>query len=225
MRRRQSAWPAYVDLFGGLLIVTLGGMIMLTSAYRQQVEISGVRKKAVKIARRLDVAMKRSATIDSRVYSCKDDPEDVCVDLTITYELDGETIPPQQRPALREFGTILRQALDSEFTSDERKIVQIVVEGHADSTRVQNADERTNYNYNWRKSSSRAASVLAEFYDVQVRAPAYNIAAVGYADTRRKCAAATRDCPEASNRRTTVRLHVDNRRLKAAAAERAGSGI
>lgn len=221
MSRRQNAWPAYVDLFGGLLITTLGGLMMLTEHYKnertQDDTVSGVRRKADDVARRLNEAMRSTGIMDSEVGACVDDPQDVCVNLSITFNVDETTIKDEERPALSKFGEILKTALEREFTGPERKMVQIVVEGHADTTPVRGLTERDAYLYNWNISAGRATSVLWEFHKAELNARQYNIAAIGYADSRAECASDEAECL-ARDRRTTVRLHVDNRAVSGVGA-------
>lgn len=218
MTRRNNAWPAYVDLFAGLLIATLGGMLLLAAAYRAErakaAVLSEVKNKAAVIAHRLSEETRRTA-LHSEVHACRDDPDDVCVDLAITFAFNGEEITAGQRPALHAFCSQVKSALDGRFSPKERQAIQVVIEGHSDDIQpdASSLDARDRYLVNWRKSFGRAAAVMYEFHLADVDARAYNIAAVGYADSRPLCTLRTADC-RSLNRRTTIRLHVDSRALE-----------
>jgi flagellar motor protein MotB len=218
LTRRQNVWPAYVDLFGGLLITTLGGLILLTGHYREQKQIaddiSRVHAKVDTLAQRLNEAIQKSSTLHSYVTDCKDGSGDVCVTLAIRFPTDKDVISNDVRVALGKFGGILKRALDEQFDDAQRKAVQIVIEGHADATenhKLPTARER--FLHNWNLSSKRATSVLWELERAGLEPHKYNIAAIGYGASRAKhLPTADKELLEL-DRHTMVRLHVDGRAL------------
>src|SRR3954447_1904447 len=157
MPRRNNPWPAYVDLFSALMIATLGGMALLAAAYRdvenQNARVNAVRQQATRIGTRLDQAMKRSGgTFQSVLRSCGDD---TCIDLYIHFDKNEDTISnTDEHERLSAFCSAMKDAINSEFSAQERKAVEIVVEGHADRSQIHNnTDARTRFLYNWVLSS------------------------------------------------------------------------
>lgn len=242
MFRRPNPWPALVDLFAALLIAAFAGFILMAAEYRNEQErslgvvqaiqrqrddykgqldeyvkrdkaITRVREQADEIIDKLGQALVVDERLRGRVRKCG---EDACIDLFIHYPRNGDEIPENEQAnqlaALRDACQQLRQALDR-LPPTQRDDIEVVVEGHADRTQVKRvADPRMAYLYNWNLSARRAGALLFEFQRCGLTAPHYSVAMIGYADSEKVCAEPTDDCDRA-NRRTTLRLRIDTRKI------------
>jgi outer membrane protein OmpA-like peptidoglycan-associated protein len=214
--RRSNPWPAFVDLFSALLIPAFGGLLLLSAAYKQRVDsevvVSELRTATEEIHRQLRLAVSAQEKLKSRVRQCGDD---TCIDLYIHFAPNSNVIADaEERGALHELAIDLRNGLD-QLPETSRRNVEVIVEGHADSTQVRKtSNARNDYLYNWELSARRASSVVYEFRqeNLTVEGGRYSIVAVGYADSRPlpDCRDVTPRCNE-RNRRTTLRLRVDTK--------------
>lgn len=217
--RRSNPWPAFVDLFSALLIPAFGGLLLLSAAYKQRLEtevaVSELRKVTEDIHRQLQLAVSAQKNLNSRVRRCGDD---TCIDLYIHFPTNrAEMTDQEEQKALRELAIDLRRGL-AQLPDAYRRDVEVIVEGHADSTQIRRTgNERYDYLYNWNLSAQRAAAVVYEFRSegLTVEGDKYRIAAIGYADSQ-----PLPDCRDNSdrcnnlNRRTTLRLRVDTRTVE-----------
>jgi len=214
MRARTNPWPAFVDLFSALLLAAFGGLTLLSAAYQSHtgdVKVSQVRAAAEAIHRRLKLAIQQQPALGARFRDCGDD---TCIDLYIHFPVNGTYITnAAEREGLLRLGTDLKNGLD-QLSELDRSDVEVIVEGHADSSQVSRlTDPRDAFLYNWDLSARRASSVVYEFRTIQLQSPEYNVVAVGYADSRPLCREQTPDC-EATNRRTTLRLRINTGSLE-----------
>ena len=231
MSRRTNPWPAFVDLFSALLVAAFAGFILIASELkgagkrlteleekvqdyeRREGELSRVRAEANQIVKNLEKTLEEDQLLSGRVAKCGDD---ACIDLFIHFPRNQATIPDDaqknQARALQEACRTLREALNR-FPSEQRRDIEIIVEGHADRTQVAGAvDPRFAYLFNWDLSSRRAASVLYEFQRCGLTPPSYSLAMIGYADSEQVCTEPTDACDQ-ENRRTTLRLRADTRKI------------
>ncbi|MDX2044366.1 MAG: OmpA family protein [Acidobacteriota bacterium] len=228
MPRRTNPWPAFVDLFAALLIASFGGFIMLTGAYQQELklteemqgelerikgETTRLRQEAENISNQVRESLKRDSNLQIKVGQCG---EDICIDLYIHFELNGDQIVSlDERQALENLCPMLKKALD-ELKSDSRQDIDIFIEGHTDSQQPFGAtDPEQLYRHNWDLSARRATSVAYVFQGCSLGPPDYQIVAIGYADTRPVpgCDRVRPDCYD-KNRRTTLRLRADTSRIE-----------
>jgi outer membrane protein OmpA-like peptidoglycan-associated protein len=229
MRRSSNPWPAFVDLFSALLIPAFGGLLLLSAAYKQRVEnelvVSELHRVTQDIHAQLRLAVSAQEKLQSRVRQCGDD---TCIDLYIHFAPNSDAIAVSgEKDAVRELAIDLRNGLD-QLPVAQRGDVEVIVEGHADSTQVvQSTDVRRDYLYNWNLSARRAASVVYEFRNEQltVESGKYRIAAIGYADSQPlpDCRDRTQRCND-MNRRTTLRLRVDTRSVEVRLLAAKGNG-
>src|SRR5262249_16584344 len=231
MPRRTNPWPAFVDLFAALLIASFGGFIMLTGAYQQelrltsemQAEIAGyqtivgkttrLRQVAENISNQVRQSLSRDSSMRIKVGQCG---EDICIDLYIHFRRDDDQIVnPEERRALESLCPLLKRSLD-ELQADYRQDIDIFIEGHTDSQQNQNeTDPLKHYRYNWDLSARRATTVAYVFKGCGLEPPDYQIVAIGYADSQPfpGCDRVRPDCYD-KNRRTTLRLRADTRRIE-----------
>jgi outer membrane protein OmpA-like peptidoglycan-associated protein len=198
MNRLLDPWPAISDLFAGLVIATFGALILFTYVAGRP---DPVDVKAKEIQADVEHSLQQALGGVSRPCG-----EDVCLDVTIEFELNKDGILPAFRERLARACSALHSTLRDPARRD---LIEIFVEGHTDKTQPQGAaTNREAYLYNWRLSASRASSVLYEFRACGVQAPEYRIVAVGHAETEPLCFDSTPDCLQ-KNRRTTFRLRPD----------------
>lgn len=219
MARRTNPWPAFVELFSALLTATFAGFIMLSGAYQQEVagyqlrevEMKKVRAEADSIIEKVKKSLDEDDVMKNIVRSCGDD---TCIDLYIHFESNREAVAnSDESQALSRTCNILKGALDG-LPAGQRKDMEFIIEGHTDNRQISGpSDQRTRDLFNWNLSAQRAASVLYEFQQCGLRAPEYQIIAIGYADSAPLCRDETAEC-YAKNRRTTLRLRADTKRIE-----------
>jgi outer membrane protein OmpA-like peptidoglycan-associated protein len=228
MSRRTNPWPAFVDLFSALLVAAFAGFILMASeqkgagermselekkvkAYERQMQaVTRVRAEADRILKELETKLKERK-LQTKVTECG---EDACLDLFIHYPINQAEIPPDQQQQVSALGDacgILRDALEK-FPPEQRRDIEIIVEGHADRTQAKAQDPKSAYLFNWALSSRRAASVLWEFQQCGLGAPKHSISVIGYADSEKVCSEPTEEC-DRQNRRTTLRLRANTQKI------------
>lgn len=201
MRRRVDVWPSIADLFSALLLSSFGAL-MLTVQPPPPPKRPCLDLEAERIRDAIKNAL--AGPLHGRV---RESADDVCIDVYLNFELDQDRIREDDRRKLGEACSALRKVLQSH--PRWARYVEIWIEGHTDATQPRYAETpRDRYLYNWKLSSSRAASVLYEFTQCGVTPSTYRIRAIGYADTQPLpvCAGRT-ECFE--NRRTTFRIRPD----------------
>lgn len=228
MSRRTNPWPAFVDLFSALLVAAFAGFILMASeqkgsgarvnelerklkAYESETRaVTRVRAEADRILKELEKRLEERK-FQTKVTDCG---EDACLDLFIHYPRNLAEIPPDQQEQVSALGDacgILRDALEK-LPLEQRRDIEIIVEGHADRTQTKAQDPREAYLFNWALSSRRAASVLWEFQRCGLGAPKHSISVIGYADSERVCSEPTEEC-DRRNRRTTLRLRANTQKI------------
>jgi outer membrane protein OmpA-like peptidoglycan-associated protein len=217
MYRRSNPWPSFVDLFSALLLTTLGGLVVLWSgtgkgpATEAQVQANRIMERVVQVL--------GNSKIADKVRRCG---EDTCVDLYVHFAKDKDSIDrPEELVSLKAACNELRGAFDNLRKENPKAAgaMQLIIEGHADRSLPKFApDARTRDLYNWKLSAARAAAVLWEFRGCGLSEQNYPITAVAKGDTDPICKADTESC-YSQNRRTTLRLQVDTRKLPESAAK------
>jgi flagellar motor protein MotB len=247
MPRRTNPWPAFVDLFAALLIASFGGFIMLTGAYQQELSYSEEAtqklknlqqqvatyqaaedkiKKLRQEADRIFEQVRQSLSQDSSVPELRRCGEDTCIDLYIHFEKDKDEIfDSAERGKLEKICPVLKQALEK-LPADYRKDIEVIIEGHTDSRLPEKVtDPVARYRYNWDLSARRATSVAYVFQTTcGLNPPDYQIVAIGYADSQPfpGCDRMKPECYD-KNRRTTLRLRADTRRIESRLKEQTQS--
>jgi len=219
MRRRTNPWIAYSDLFSALLVATFAGFIVLSAAYRHMLgqyekvreEMSAVRQEANSVVDQIQQALNQGNALGSTVRRCG---EDTCIDLYIHFKKDEDVIENgSELSSLKNSCSAIRNAIDR-LSPERKKDIQLTIEGHTDSQQPSKSiDARARYLFNWNLSGKRATSVLYEFQQCGLVPPEYQIVAIGYADSMPICSDTNRACLD-SNRRTTLRLRADTKRIE-----------
>lgn len=193
---------------------------MLASAYKHEVvnyqkreqELKKTRDEADKMVEGVEKMLAQDNALKGIVGRCGDD---TCIDLYIHFDRNKDTITQSDEVRAIE-GTciILRSALDN-LPSNHRREVQLTIEGHTDSSQPDGLkDPRDLFRYNWNLSADRATSVLYLFQQCGLKPPHYQVVAIGYADSMPLCFEDTDKC-SSQNRRTTIRLHPDTKKIEA----------
>jgi flagellar motor protein MotB len=224
VRRRTNPWPAFSDLFAALLVATFAGFMMLSVSYQSELkriqEVEGattkMRLKANRIIQEIQEALTKNTSLASHVRPCG---EDACIDLDIHFAEGRDAIQnKEEENVLREICGIIKGAVDGLQPSD-RQDIGLVIEGHTNRNQPhEQLTPREKYLFNWNLSVRRATSVLYVFRECGLSTPAYNIQAIGYADSKPICQDQTQKCND-DNRRTRLLLRADTRSIQSHLAQ------
>lgn len=219
MARRTNPWPAFVDLFSALLVITFAGFMMLSAAYQHELkrfqetesEMTKVRQEANRIIGTIQKSLTKDSALASRVRPCG---EDTCIDLDLHFAEGHDAIGDnQEQAALERVCVIIKSAIDA-LPPHDRKDIGLVIEGHTNQNQPSEPlSPRDKYLFNWNLSGRRATSVLYKFQQCGLSAPVYSVEAIGYADSKPICTDATQNCSD-KNRRTTLLLRADTHRIE-----------
>jgi flagellar motor protein MotB len=192
---------------------------MLSAAYQHALgryqkaekEMTQMRQEANTIVTQIQQALNRENALGSQVRPCG---EDTCIDFYIHFDTnDDKIINTDEQESLTRTCSALREAIDN-LPHERKKDIEIIIEGHTDSQQATTIpDPRERYLFNWNLSGRRATSVLYVFQQCGLAPPDYRIVAIGYADSMALCADTSKGCL-ASNRRTTLRLRADTKRIE-----------
>lgn len=241
MRYRTNPWPSFSDLFSATLIVTFAGIVMITAAYKSDVQtlknqitnmqggdadmvaakVRQARLDANKIIEQVKQELNRDTSLKTTTHDCGDN---TCLDIDIEFERNDALIKnPEDLSILKSVALSLKKAIDA-LPLEQRKDIEIVIEGHTDKTLPKNVllDDRGLYLYNWDLSARRATSVAYEFKQSGLTPDGYRIVAIGYAASDPICTDDNMPDCEKRNRRTTLYLRGDTRGIeKRSALQRA----
>ncbi len=236
--RRFSPWPAYVDLFSGLVVLMFAVIV---------IDVVGRIKQSPTQKLAEDVLVNISSKMSEDVQKCS--IQDICVNVSLNFDTGKDVIHEQDFEKIQRIAAVLLTTLREEERKNPRlkKLLRIVVEGHTDSRLPRNVkDQRELFTYNWNLSAKRASSVMYVFDRNGLgRNDEYNVVSLGLASSeptivdgkpclaRRDlfCAPGDVACRRAEdekgpdscddkNRRTTIRIIFD---YKAAGSETTSS--
>lgn len=199
--RRTGIWPALSDLYAGLFVTCLVGLLLVPQRHDEPEPV--IEKEARKISEDLKNRLPADLQRKSRVQT-----GDLYVDVILNFRRDDDELQTQQdRETVRYVAGSIEQALAA--AGDPARMVDIWVEGHTDSSNPQGLDGRGRFIYNWNLSSRRAVSVLYEMAraGLDPKSASRRIHAIGYADTKPLVANPSTPADWLRNRRTTFRLH------------------
>jgi outer membrane protein OmpA-like peptidoglycan-associated protein len=226
---RFSPWPAYVDLFSGLVVLMFAVIVIDVVRAKQ----SPVQKMAEEVLASVKKDLGDSAN------QCSD--QDLCVNVSINFDTGKDIIKGYDD--IKRVADVLLKALNEQQRKNPKldtKLVQIVVEGHTDSRVRDNLTGRARFVFNWNLSAQRASSVMyaLDQYGLGSR-NGYNVVSLGLANSDDVChaqrdvlctpedvecrrrvdaAAAGPDPCDDKNRRTTIRMIFDYKAAGATAA-------
>lgn len=207
MFRRSNPWPSFVDLFSALLLAAFGALILSVRPAPPDPRVREMKNLMEDMQQQL-----KAAGMEAELDECG--AAEICLHLEVHFQTDADVIyQANEAAALRRACQTMKRGLDRLNAKDRDKMT-LLVEGHADRRLPQGElTERERFLYNWRLSSARAASVLYEFKDCGLVPPEYDVSSLGKADTDPRCTQHTEECYR-KNRRTTLRLQVDTRKLE-----------
>lgn len=216
MRSRNNPWPAFVDLFSALLITTLGGFILLSGVYDQDVKIYQQKEEQLKQIRQeakqsID-QVQTSLGSKTVVKEVRATETERFFDLDIRFGTSDDTLDQEGSRRIAEICHEIRSIFNN-LSSDQKRDIEIIIEGHTDSQQAKIVDQREKDRFNWNLSARRATSVLYEFAQNGIRSPEYQIVATGFADSRPLCLDLTPEC-YSRNRRTTLCLRVNTKNIE-----------
>jgi outer membrane protein OmpA-like peptidoglycan-associated protein len=220
--RRFTPWPAYVDLFSALGVIFIVGWMTASgnfdTLWRENERFkSSQRLMTLAQAQATDLLQQVGDTHafgNIAVQPCDAVLRDaVCFDIQLEFDLDSDRIKREgDRQRLASLARALRQWFDEPDPArrEARRSLQIVIEGHTDSTQPKNTmNARSLFKYNWDLSARRASAVMYELHAAGLNKDEYNLIAWGRADTDPRCSDATERCLE-RNRRTTIKVRFDS---------------
>jgi len=215
--RRFSPWPAYVDLFSGLVVLMFAVIV-----------IDVVRTKQSPVQKMADEVLQSIERTGHDVQRCSD--QDLCVNLQLNFATGRDEIKLDDLQEIERVTNVLLTTLKEQEKKDPRvkKLVRIVVEGHTDSRPPRNMTGRDLFTYNWNLSARRASSVMytLDAYGLGVRNK-YNVVSLGLASSEPVCRSRHDGCAfddfechrvadtfgpdpcDDKNRRTTIRMIFD----------------
>ncbi|HET8796437.1 MAG TPA: hypothetical protein VFO89_02040 [Thermoanaerobaculia bacterium] len=215
--RRFSPWPAYVDLFSGLVVLMFAVIV-----------IDVVRTKQSPLQEMAEEVLVSIEKTGHDVERCSD--QDLCVNLLLNFDTGRDEIGSSDLPEIERITHVLLTTLSEQERKDPRlkRLVRIMVEGHTDSRPPRNMTGRDLFTYNWNLSARRASSVMyaLDAYGLGVR-NGYNVVSLGLASSDPVCRsrhdacafddfachraadAFGRDPCDDKNRRTTIRMIFD----------------
>jgi outer membrane protein OmpA-like peptidoglycan-associated protein len=215
--RRFSPWPAYVDLFSGLVVLMFAVIVIDVVRAKQS--------PAQKLAEEVLVSIEQRG---HDVQRCSD--QDLCVNLSLNFDTGKDEIKPDDLAEIERVARVLVKTLSEQEKQHPnlKKLVRIVVEGHTDSRVPKNLAGRDRFTYNWNLSARRASSVMyaLDAFDLGVRNK-YNVVSLGLASSESVCPSRLDLCApddaechrqaealgpdpcDDKNRRTTIRMIFD----------------
>lgn len=215
--RDVNVWVSFADVFAGLLLITIVGMVFL---------LNNRQDENVKFSRDLVRVMNR-ATETTKQMHAKLNPLLPAMSSQTQYSETQIVIPAGALFASFGFDdylndavklkllTDIRQALKEtlDAAGEERKFLRVTIEGHTDSDPFKASAVTKAIPTNWELSSRRATGVLRFFEAGGMSAQAYNIVAMGLADTQPIAPNTTED-EKRKNRRIVIRIEPDIDKLK-----------
>jgi hypothetical protein len=205
-----------------MMVATFAGMVFVVAATSKEsppppgdpdqdpnFRVTEARKKANRTIMGMldDIEQMLNKDPDVRMERCGDDAG--CFDLRVTFPTDKSGLGSDAlERRLRAVADVISEKLRSGHP-DERKDVEIILEGHTDKRlpRIA-ATDRDRQMHNWRLSARRALAGLDIFREQGLKPPEFHVVAVGYADSQPLCREETDACYD-RNRRMTLRLRAN----------------
>lgn len=216
-----NVWISFADLFAGLLLIVLLGLIVTLSNYKKLNE-------ELRFSRELQVAINQAVEVNTQMRSRLTATLPPTAE-PLSYSETALSIPSvvlfrsfsyddflQDKQRLEVLALVrgaLKDALDQ--AGPQRKYLKVVIEGHTDSDPIRRDASTQAIPTNWELSSRRATGVLRYFEEGGMSASEYDIRAMGLADTV-PVASNTSEEGKERNRRIVIRIEPDLEKIKAA---------
>jgi chemotaxis protein MotB len=215
--RDVNIWISFADVFAGLLLITIVGLVVL--AKQREDENVKFSKELVRVMNHAtDTTTKLKSKLDPLLKNISSQTQYSETQIVIPagalfascgyddYRNDAEKL--KLLTAIRD---ALKDTLDQAV--DDRKFLRITIEGHTDNVVIGAGRCGLDIPTNWELSSRRATGVLRFFEEGGLSAQAYNIMAMGLADTR-PVAPNTSDEQKKRNRRIEIKIEPDIDKLR-----------
>jgi outer membrane protein OmpA-like peptidoglycan-associated protein len=215
--RDVNIWISFADVFAGLLLITIVGLVVL--AKQREDENVKFSKELVRVMNHAtDMTTKLKSKLDPLLKNISSQTQYSETQIVIPagalfascgyddYRNDAEKL--KLLTAIRD---ALKDTLDQAV--DERKFLRITIEGHTDNVVIGAGRCGLDIPTNWELSSRRATGVLRFFEEAGLSAQAYNIMAMGLADTR-PVGPNTTDEQRKRNRRIEIKIEPDIDKLR-----------
>lgn len=209
-----NIWISFADLFAGLLLVIILGLVLILPHYRAvrfSRELAAAMNQATETTRLIQDRLQRLLPIQ---LGQPRETEIIIPSAALfkSYGFDDYLYDEQKSKLLSAIREAIKEALDE--AKDQRRFLRVVIEGHTDSDPIKKEAVTRAIPTNWELSSRRATGVLRFFEDGGLNAREYNVVAMGFADTV-PIAENTKDEGKAKNRRIVIRIEPDLEAIKA----------
>jgi chemotaxis protein MotB len=215
--REINVWVSFADVFAGLLLITIVGLVFLLS-HRQDENVKFSQQLVRVMNHATDTTKKLKARLDPLLKRISAETQYSETQIVIPagalfapcgyedYRFDHE-----KSAVLEDIRNALKDTLDQ--AAGDRKFLRITIEGHTDSDVIGVRGCGRDIPTNWELSSRRATGVLRFFEEGGLSAQSYNIMAVGLADTH---PVAPNDTDEGKklNRRIEIKIEADIDKLR-----------
>jgi len=202
-----NIWISFADLFAGLLLITLLGLVTILPHYkevrfsRDLVETVNQATRTTKLieerlGRRLPPGIEQPRYSETEIIIPS-------AALFKSFGFDDFQHDREKADLLDAIRTSVHEALDE--AGGDHRFLTVIIEGHTDSDPIRRDHASPAITTNWELSSRRATGVLRFFEDGGLDPKEYNIVAMGLADTQ-PVADNTTDEGKAKNRRIVIRI-------------------
>ncbi|MBI4587339.1 MAG: OmpA family protein [Candidatus Rokubacteria bacterium] len=213
-RAGLNIWIGFADLFVGLMLFVVGGLIITLQQFGRSAE--DVRF-SMELVRTLNMATEITRSIQDELEKrlSKDVPAPVYGETEIiipsaalfrSFGYDDFLYSADRQELLVAIGETLREVLGR--ARERRRFLRIVIEGHTDSDPIKSEAVTPAIPSNWELAARRATGVLRFLESLGVDAKDYKLIATGLADT---VPVADNESEEgkARNRRIVIRVEPD----------------
>ncbi len=215
-----NIWITFADLFAGLLLVSIIGLVVILPHYR---EVRFSRELVATMNQATDTTRLIQERLTQLLPSHVEQPHYSETEIIIpsaalfkSYGFDDFLYNDEKRELLSAIRAAIHEALDE--AKDQRKFLRVVIEGHTDSDPIKKLAITPAIPTNWELSSRRATGVLRFFEDGGLHSREYNIVAMGFGDTMPVADNQT-DEGKAKNRRIVIRIEPNLEAIKASLSQ------
>jgi outer membrane protein OmpA-like peptidoglycan-associated protein len=215
--RDMNIWVSFADVFAGLLLITIVGLVFLLN-HRQDENVKfsrdlvQVMNRATETTKQMQVKLSHLLpSVFSQTQSSETQIVIPAGALFASFGFDDYLNDPTKLKLLTDIRQTLKESLDA--AGKERKFLRVIIEGHTDGDPVKLGPTTKCIPTNWELSSRRATGVLRFFEEGGMSAQEYNIVAMGLADTQ-PVAPNTSEVEKSKNRRIVIRVEPDIDKLR-----------
>jgi hypothetical protein len=231
----MNIWVGITDLFAGLLLVVLVGLIVVTGRYYQLLKERNLIAEELIFSRELQRAVNEAVRVNSLIQKRLQQSLPQEMEKPTFSELEI-SIPSVvlfrsfsyddflRDDGRRRFLTLVRSAIAEAMGSlgDRSRYLRMVIEGHTDSDPILRHAVTEAIPTNWELSSRRATGVLRFFKEAGLAPEDFEMVAVGLADTEPVGDNRT-EAGKDQNRRIVIRIEPNLERIRRNLLEREGA--